>query len=261
MAAKAAKKTQRAGSTKAKYVVMKAPALRGKKASGEAKPTPAARAKAKKVIDLLQKRHPDAHIYLDYKTPFQLLISTILAAQCTDERVNEVSPVLFARYPKPMDLADADPHEVEALVRPTGFFRQKTQSIMECARVIATEHGGKVPDSLDALTSIRGVGRKTANVVLANAFGQQAIAVDTHVQRVSLRIGLATVKDPVKIEQQLCALLPEKRWTRATLVLSTHGRRICTAYRPDCPHCPVSALCDYYANAVQKKSKGRVAGS
>jgi endonuclease-3 len=250
MAAKANKKAARAAPAKAKQVVMKPPASRGKRAAAEAKADPAARAKARVVLDLLEKRHPDAHIYLDYKTPFQLLVATILAAQCTDERVNEVTPVLFGRYPTPADLAAARLADVEKLIRSTGFFRQKAKSVIECAKVIAGQYGGEVPADLDALTKIRGIGRKTANVVLANAFGRPAIAVDTHVQRVSQRIGLATVKDPEKIEKQLCALMPQKRWTRATLLLGTHGRRICTARKPDCPHCPVNSLCNYYADAL-----------
>ena len=210
------------------------------------KPTAAARAKARQILDLLEGRHPDARIYLDFRGPFELLIATIIAAQCTDERVNEVTPVLFARYPTPAGLASARADDVQQIIRTTGFFRQKTASIVECAKAVCEQHGGQVPADLEALTRIRGVGRKTANVVLANAFGQQAVAVDTHVERVSARLGLATAKAPDKIEQQLCALIPQDRWTRATQLLGTHGRRICMAKKPDCEHCPVNRLCDYY---------------
>jgi len=250
MAGKANKKAARAVSPKATQARTKSPASRAKKAARESKPDAAGRARAKRILDLLEKRHPDAHIYLDFKTPFQLLIATVLAAQCTDERVNEVTPVLFGRYPTAADLAAARLPDMEKLVRSTGFFRQKARSVVQCARVITDEFGGEVPANVEALTKIRGIGRKTANVVLSNAFGGQAIAVDTHVQRVSQRIGLATVKEPDKIEKQLCALIPEARWTRATLLLGTHGRRICTAKKPDCPRCPVNSLCNYYAGVL-----------
>lgn len=212
----------------------------------------AGRAKARKVLDALEKTHPDARVYLNFETPLQLLIATILAAQCTDERVNEVTPMLFERYPVAADLAAASPAALRKLIRPTGFFRQKAESIRACARAIAEEHGGEVPADLDALTGIQGVGRKTANVVLANAFGQQAIAVDTHVGRVATRLGLATGKVPDKIEKQLCEVIPRSRWTRATQLLGTHGRRICGSRKPDHENCPVSALCDFYQDSIAR---------
>lgn len=209
-------------------------------------PDKAAKARARRILDTLEKTHPDARIYLDFGTPFQLLIATILAAQCTDEKVNQVTPTLFQRYPTAARLAAARRSAIEKVIRPTGFFRQKTTSVQECSRVIAEQYGGEVPADLDILTKIAGVGRKTANVVLANAFGQQAIAVDTHVQRVSTRLGMAASEYPDKIERQLCALIPRKRWTRATHLLGTHGRRICTAKKPDHENCPVNRLCSYY---------------
>ena len=207
--------------------------------------------KAKKVLDRLEDEHPDARIYLDYDGPLQLLVATILAAQCTDERVNKVTPELFDAYPTAQDIADADEEDIQEIVRSTGFYRRKTESVQKVCSVIADEYGGEVPDDLDALADMPGVGRKTANVVLSNAFGQQAIAVDTHVKRVSRRIGLATEKNPDKIERELMDCIPEDRWTRATHLLGTHGRRICTSRSPDCEACPVSAFCTYYQEEVR----------
>ena len=204
--------------------------------------------KAARILDALEKAHPDARVYLDFDGPFQLLIATILSAQCTDDKVNEITPELFRRYPTAAELAAADPGDVEKLVHSTGFFRQKTRSVLECSRVLAEQHGGRVPNDMQALTGIKGVGRKTASVVISNAFGGQAVAVDTHVMRVSVRLGLARARTPEKVEAQLCAVIPEGRWTRATHLLGTHGRRICHAKKPDCEHCPVSKLCDFYQN-------------
>jgi len=191
-----------------------------------------------------------ARIYLDFETPLQLLVATILAAQCTDERVNQVTPGLFRRYPAAKDLAGADQGDLEEMVRPTGFFRQKARTVREVCRFLVEEHGGEVPANLEALTKTPGVGRKTANVVLAGAFGRQAVAVDTHVKRVAARLGLAVEKLPDRIEAELCAIIPERRWSRATLLLGTHGRRICTARKPDHESCPVRDLCDFYRTNV-----------
>jgi len=202
--------------------------------------------RANSILDILEKTYPGARIYLDFDGPFQLLIATILAAQCTDEMVNQITPELFRRYPDPAALAKADPKDLEELIHPTGFFRQKTKSLLACSRALIEEHDGQVPGDVDALTAIRGVGRKTAAVVISNAFGGQAIAVDTHVKRVSTRLGLAVTKTPEKIERELCAIIPEERWTRATQLFGTHGRRTCTARKPDCEHCPVNKLCDFY---------------
>ena len=202
--------------------------------------------KAKKVLDTLEEEHPDATIYLDYDNAFQLLIATILAAQCTDERVNKVTPTLFEKYPTPEDLAGGDEEEIQELVRSTGFYRRKTNSIQKVSRGLVEEHDGEVPADAKALAKLSGVGRKTANVVVSNAYDQQAIAVDTHVKRVSRRIGLAGSKNPDKIEKELCEVIPEARWTRATQLIGTHGRRICTSRSPDCENCPVNQWCDYY---------------
>jgi len=207
--------------------------------------SPATPAKAKKVLDALEKAHPNARIFLNYENPFQLLIATILAAQCTDDRVNQVAPRLFERYPAAADIANAKPADIEEIIRSTGTFRQKTQSILACCQALVRDHGGEVPADVDELTKIRGVGRKTANIVLGAAFGQQAIAVDTHVFRVAHRIGLADSRYPDKVEQQLCSVIPRERWTATTLVLGTHGRRICAARKPDCANCPVSRMCDF----------------
>jgi len=206
-------------------------------------------ARARKILDVLEKTHPDARIFLNFENPFQLLVVTILAAQCTDEKVNQVAPGLFERYPDPARLAAATSEEVEAIIRPLGTFRRKAQSVQACARAIVEEHGGRVPADVDELTKIRGIGRKTANLVLGAAFGGKAIAVDTHVFRVTNRLGLADSRYPDKVEQQLCRIIPEERRTRATLVLGTHGRRICTARKPACDGCPVSKLCDFYSEA------------
>jgi len=202
--------------------------------------------RALRILDALEAAHPDARIYLDYESPLQLLVATMLAAQCTDARVNEVTPRLFARYATASALAEADTAELEELIRPTGFFRQKARSVQACCRALVEEHGGGVPDDMDALTRLQGVGRKTASIVLAQAFGHDAIAVDTHVKRVSDRLGLARGSDPDKIERELAAAIPRTRWSRATLLLGTHGRRICTARKPDHAGCPVKWLCDFY---------------
>jgi endonuclease-3 len=207
---------------------------------------------AKKVLDKLEKAHPDARIYLNFRSPIELLLATILSAQCTDEKVNQVMPKVWESFPTVSDIARADIAKLEQVVRPTGFFRQKARRLKEVSRAIVEDYGGNVPESLDELTRLPGIGRKTANVVLSNAFGQPGIAVDTHVERVSQRIGLAHSKEPDKIEKELCAIIPRERWTRATHLIGTHGRRICTARKPRCEECPVSTLCDYHAANAAK---------
>ncbi len=205
-----------------------------------------ARKRACEILDRLEQEHPDARVYLDYETPLQLLLATILAAQCTDEKVNEITPRLFERYPTAEELAKADREGLEALLRPTGFFRQKARSVQEACRVIAEEHGGEVPADREALTAISGVGRKTANIVLIEAFGQDAIAVDTHVKRLATRLGMTASKTVDAMEKDLCALIPEERWGRATLLLGTHGRRVCAAKKPDHEGCALNELCAFY---------------
>jgi endonuclease-3 len=206
-----------------------------------AKPTPAL---ATRVLDILEKTHPEARCALDYRNPFELSVATILSAQCTDERVNMVTPALFARFPNAQALAEAPPGEVETLIRSTGFFRAKTRSILGFARGLVEEHGGELPRSIEAMRKLPGVGRKTANVVLGHAFGiNEGIAVDTHVLRVTNRLGLARGDDPLKVEAQLMSLVPRERWTRTTDLLIFHGRKICDARRPLCGQCPLFALC------------------
>jgi endonuclease-3 len=212
------------------------------KAARESKALLAAR--AGKILDLLEEAHPEATCALHYRSPFELVTAVILSAQCTDERVNMVTPALFRRYPGPESLAKARLEDVEEIIRSTGFFRAKAKSIVGCARALAAEHAGQVPRTLDAMVKLPGVGRKTANVVLGHAYDVAfGVAVDTHVLRVSNRLGIARGDDPIVVEQQLMAIIPEKRWTRTTDLLIFHGRKICIARRPLCGTCPVFALC------------------
>ncbi len=205
----------------------------------------AKKARARKLIRILERAYPDAKIALDYSTPLELLVATILAAQCTDERVNQVTEFLFKKYRSAEDYARADPATLEREIRSTGFYKAKARAIIGMAKELVAKHGGEVPQTLEALVALPGVGRKTANVVLGNAFGQPAIAVDTHVFRVSQRLGLAKSEDPEKVHDQLCEVIPKAKWTRFTHLLTTHGRRICTARAPACPICPVRAPCPW----------------
>jgi endonuclease III len=191
----------------------------------------------------LAKTYPDAWCELDHEDAWQLVIATILSAQCTDKMVNQVTPSLFAELPTPKALAAADPARVEVLIKRTGFFRQKTKSIQAVARAVAEDFGGTVPDTMDALTALPGIGRKTANVVLGTAYGQPAIFVDTHVNRLSNRLGLTVEDDPVKIERDLQALLPPKQWTHFAHRLIHHGRRVCHARKPLCGQCSLARWC------------------
>lgn len=199
--------------------------------------------RARAIARGLAQAYPDAWCELDYRSPWELVVATILSAQCTDKMVNRVTPALFAAFPTPDALAAADPARVEALIKPTGFFRQKTRSIQAVARAIAGEFGGTVPDTMDALTALPGIGRKTANVVLGTAFGQPAIFVDTHVKRLANRLGLTIDDDPVRIEHDLGLLLPAKAWTLFAHRLIHHGRRVCFARKPRCLTCQVTRWC------------------
>jgi endonuclease-3 len=200
--------------------------------------------RANKILDILEKAHPEATCALHYRSPFELVTATILSAQCTDERVNQVTPALFARYPTAQALAAARPEDVEEIIRPTGFYRAKTRSLLGCARALTADHGGEVPRSMEAMVALPGVGRKTASVVLGHVYDiAEGIAVDTHVLRVSNRLGIAKGDDPLEVERQLMAILPRERWTRTTDLLIFHGRKICIARRPLCGECPVFALC------------------
>lgn len=205
----------------------------------------AKRARAGKIVAKLTRAYPDARIALDFRTPLELLVATILAAQCTDERVNMVTLALFRDYPDARAYAVADLATLEAEIRSTGFYRAKARAIVGMARALVERHGGEVPRTREALTALPGVGLKTANVVLGNAFGEPAIAVDTHVFRVSQRLGLARADDPGVVHDQLVAVLPRREWTRITHLITTHGRRTCAARKPACPACPVRALCPW----------------
>jgi endonuclease-3 len=196
------------------------------------------------IVRRLREVHPDARCALDHNNSFELLLATILSAQCTDERVNQVTPALFARYPTPAALAEADRGELEELIRPTGFFRQKARFLHESGRMIAHDYDGQVPDDMEDLTRMPGVARKTANVVLGVAFGiADGIVVDTHVKRLSQRLGLTGQSDPNKIERELMALVPRKEWIDFAHLLIFHGRRVCSARKPDCPNCVLNDLC------------------
>ncbi|MGQ0643917.1 MAG: endonuclease III [Elusimicrobiota bacterium] len=211
----------------------------------------------KKISDALKKTYSDAHCALNFSSPWQLLVATILSAQCTDVRVNMVTPVLFKKYPTPKALATAPLEDVEDIVRTTGFFRQKAKSIVMASRLLVERHDGRVPKTLEELIQLPGVARKTANVVLGSAYGiPSGVVVDTHVRRVSGRLGLTAHTDPVKIEKDLAALLPKKDWIWAAHALISHGRKVCKALSPLCPQCPVNRWCEYFQGA-NPKSKTR----
>ena len=200
--------------------------------------------RARTILGRLKKESPDARCALDHGDAYQLLVATILSAQCTDARVNLVTPALFARYPKAQVLAAADPAEVEELIRSTGFFRNKTKSLIGMARALLAGHGGEVPRTMEELRVLPGVGRKTANVVLGNAYGiNEGVTVDTHVTRLSRLLGLTRHDDPVKIEQDLMQLFPQEEWALLSHLLIFHGRQVCIARRPRCPACVLADLC------------------
>jgi endonuclease-3 len=201
-------------------------------------------AQATEVYARLSRTYPDARCALDYQTPLQLLTATILSAQCTDKRVNMVTPTLFARYPTAHALAEARLEDVEEIIKSTGFFRNKAKSIVGMANAVVDAHAGEVPSAMEALVTLPGVGRKTANVVLGNAFARnEGVVVDTHVARVSARLGLTRETDPVKIEQDLIRLFPREQWTMLAHLLIEHGRQICIARTPRCEVCPLNDIC------------------
>jgi endonuclease-3 len=203
----------------------------------------ARRTRAAEIALRLAAAYPDAHCALVHRDPFELLVAVILSAQTTDAKVNEVTPTLFARFPDAAALAAAPQDEVEAIVHPLGFFRSKARAIRETAASLVERHDGRVPDTLGDLTELRGVGRKTANVVLGECFATPGVTVDTHVRRLSQRLALTEETEPDRIERDLMALLPAEDWTPVSHRLIWHGRRICTARRPDCPACPLLPLC------------------
>ncbi len=205
------------------------------------------RKKAGEVCRRLKRSFPDARVELNYTTPLELLVATLLSAQCTDIKVNQVTASLFKKYPRPEDYLRAPVQELEEEIRPTGFFRQKARSIRGCMEILLAEHGGEVPGSMEALTRLPGVGRKTANVILGNVFGIPGVVVDTHMSRVSNRLGLTREQDPVKIEAALGELLPPEEWVRFSQVMVLHGRYVCKARKPLCDQCALVDLCPYFA--------------
>lgn len=207
------------------------------------KPSAPLKQHAGRIVRGLARLYPDAHCSLDFQDPLQLLIATILSAQCTDARVNMVTPALFARYPDAAALAKAQPAELEKLIQSTGFFRNKARSILACARRIVEEHSGKVPATMEELVALPGIGRKTANVVLGSAYGIPGITVDTHVGRLSRRMGLTEETDPEKVERDLMALVPRKQWTIFSHRMILHGRQVCQARKPNCAVCGLRKIC------------------
>ena len=201
-------------------------------------------ARVREIIRLLRRHYPQARTALEFRTPFEILVATILAAQCTDERVNKVTPGLFRKYPTPADFARADRAELEQEVRSTGFFRNKAKNIIGASRAIVEEFGGLVPDTMEKLVTLPGVARKTANIVLSAGFGKaEGIAVDTHARRLSQRLGLSKETDPNKIERDLMAIVPRKDWLDLNYMLVEHGRAICQARKPKCPECFLRKIC------------------
>ena len=213
--------------------------------SAERRPKlPRAPERMPELLARLKGLYPDAHCELDYRNAFELLCATILSAQCTDVRVNLVTPALFAKYPGADALATARPADVEEIVKPTGFFRNKTKSLIGMAQAVTAEHGGRIPSTMEELRMLPGVGRKTANVILGNAYGiNEGVTVDTHVGRVSRRLGLTKHDDPEKVEQNLMKLVPRDDWALFSHLLIFHGRRICIARKPKCGECALASMC------------------
>jgi endonuclease-3 len=254
MAARKKLPTKKAPARKAP--AKKAPAAKASAKKSPAKKLPAKRSSARKlsaaelnahaglVLDRLLARYPDTHCALDFRDAFELLCATILSAQCTDKRVNMVTPSLFAHYPNAASLAAARQEDVEEIIKSTGFFRSKAKSLIGMASALVERHGGEVPADMEALVLLPGVGRKTANVILGNAFGRNdGIVVDTHVTRLSNRLGFTTDSDAVKIEQSLLPLFPQERWTILSHLLIDHGRQVCDARKPRCGECPLEDVC------------------
>jgi len=206
------------------------------------------KSRAKKISEILFKTYPEATCSLDYNKPLELLIATMLAAQCTDERVNIVTRDLFKKYTSVYDYANANPEELEEDIRPTGFYRNKARNIIECCKKLIKDFGGKVPDNMEDLLSLPGVGRKTANVVLGNIYKIPGVIVDTHCKRLSNRIGLTEEEEPEKIEFDLMEILHREDWTAFSNSLVYHGRAICNARKPKCVQCPIAQYCDFFNN-------------
>ena len=230
------------------------PAQPGQRGAGAGGPRHEARARAERIRIALRKEYPDTPCPLRHRNAYELLVATILSAQCTDARVNAVTPALFRRYPHPAALAAAVPEELQQSIRPTGFFRNKTRNLIACARTLDGVHHGSVPGSLEDLAALPGVGRKTANVMLAHWFGEPAVVVDTHFRRVATRLGLTTAAHPDLIEAEIRRLVPPEHQTELSGVVNYHGRRCCSARRPQCERCAVAALCPYYARLASLAS-------
>jgi endonuclease-3 len=213
--------------------------------------------RARRINRELAEVYPYAHPELDFENPFQLLIATVLSAQTTDLRVNQTTPALFAKYPTPEDMAAADPEDLEQILRPTGFFRAKTRSVLGLSAALRDDFGGEVPGRLADLVKLPGVGRKTANVVLGNAFGVPGITVDTHFGRLSRRFGWTTSQDPEEVEKDVTALFPKSDWTMLSHRVVFHGRRMCHARKPACGVCPIAALCPSYGEGEMDPEKAK----
>ncbi len=213
--------------------------------------------RARRINRELAEAYPYAHPELDFENPFQLLIATVLSAQTTDLRVNQTTPALFAKYPTPEDMAAADPEDLEAILRPTGFFRMKAKSVLGLSAALRDRFGGEVPGRLEDLVTLPGVGRKTANVVLGNAFGVPGVTVDTHFGRLSRRFGWTSSEDPDQVEREVTALFPKSDWTMLSHRVIFHGRRMCHARKPACGACPIAALCPSYGEGELDPEKAK----
>jgi endonuclease III len=218
------------------------------------KPSTNLKKRAAQIIRLLAKLYPNARCALNYENPLQLLIATILSAQCTDVRVNMVTPALFRRYADARAFAEADPRQLESVIQSTGFFRNKARNIINACREIQEKYAGRVPNTMDQLVSLPGIGRKTANVVLGNAYDVPGITVDTHVLRLSKRLGLTKETDPEKVERDLMELIPKKEWTMFSHRMIFHGRQICFARNPNCPGCLLAKVCPKIGVELKKKA-------
>ena len=199
------------------------------------------------IIEILKKLYPDAKCSLDFKTPFQMMVAVVLSAQCTDARVNQVTPSIFAKYPEPKDFADMDITLLESLIHSCGFYKNKAKNIKAASEIIVNKYNGILPNTMEELTSLPGVGRKSANVIMLEAFNNpQGIAVDTHAKRISNRLGLSDKSDPLQIEQDLLKIYPKKYYYDVNHLLVWHGRNLCKAQKPDCSNCPLKKYCKYY---------------
>jgi endonuclease-3 len=218
---------------------------------------PSAKQRVGPILATLARLYPDTFTGLTYESPIQLVVATILSAQCTDKRVNQVTPALFARYRTAKDFAEADPDELQQLIKPTGFYKNKARNIQACGKAVVERFAGEVPATLDDLVTLPGVGRKTANVILGEAFRTPGITVDTHVGRVTRRLGLTRHRDPVKVERVLMGLIPQPDWTAASHQLIDHGRKVCFARKPRCETCPLAGLCPRHGVKTQLKKNKR----